>query len=94
MLSLIAQVVHEWLGLAFGAGVTVHLLLHWKWIMCVVRRFFSKLPGRVRVNSLLKVVRHGDPRGFPGLHDLENGVWLVVSPAPVDRSYESLMLSR
>jgi hypothetical protein len=47
------QTIHEWLGIAFGAGIVTHLLLHWKWIVSVVRRFFSKLPGQVRVNSLL-----------------------------------------
>ena len=47
------QTIHEWLGLAFGAGIVTHLLLHWKWIVNVVRRFFSKLPGQVRINSLL-----------------------------------------
>jgi cytochrome b len=47
------QTIHEWLGLAFGAGIVTHLLLHWKWMVNVVRRFFSKLPGQVRINSLL-----------------------------------------
>jgi hypothetical protein len=47
------QIVHEWLGIAFGVGVITHLLLHWKWIVNVVRRFFCKLPGQVRVNSIL-----------------------------------------
>jgi hypothetical protein len=47
------QAIHEWLGIAFGATIIVHLLLHWKWIVNVVRRFFSKLPGQVRINSLL-----------------------------------------
>ena len=50
------QPIHEWLGIAFGAGVVVHLLLHWQWIMNVVRRFFSKLPGQVRINSLLNIL--------------------------------------
>jgi hypothetical protein len=45
--------IHEWLGLAFGVGIITHLLLHWKWIVNVVRRFFSKLPGQVRINALL-----------------------------------------
>ncbi len=49
------QAIHEWLGIAFGAGVIVHLLLHWKWITNVVRRLFSKLPGQVRINSLLNI---------------------------------------
>jgi len=47
------QAIHEWLGIAFGVGIITHLLLHWKWIVNVVRRFFSRLPGQVRVNSLL-----------------------------------------
>jgi hypothetical protein len=34
-------------------GIITHLLLHWKWIVNIVRRFFSKLPGQVRINSLL-----------------------------------------
>lgn len=47
------QTIHEWLGLAFGAGIITHLLLHWKWIVNVVRRFFTRLPGQVRLNSIL-----------------------------------------
>ena len=47
------QTIHEWLGIAFGVGIITHLLLHWKWIVNVVRRFFRKLPGQVRINSLL-----------------------------------------
>ncbi len=47
------QTIHEWLGIAFGAAVIVHLLLHWKWISNVVRRFFRRLPGQVRLNSVL-----------------------------------------
>ena len=47
------QAIHEWLGIAFGVGIVTHLLLHWKWIVNVLRRFFSKLPGQVRINSLL-----------------------------------------
>jgi cytochrome b len=47
------QTIHEWLGIAFGVGIITHLLLHWKWIVSVVKRFFSKLPGQVRVNSIL-----------------------------------------
>ncbi len=48
--------IHEWLGLAFGAAILVHLLLHWKWIATVVRHFLSKLPGQVRLNSLLNIL--------------------------------------
>lgn len=47
------QTVHEWLGVAFGAGIITHLLLHWKWIVSVVKRFFIRLPGQVRINAIL-----------------------------------------
>jgi hypothetical protein len=47
------QTIHEWLGVAFGVGIVTHLLLHWKWIVNVVQRFFKRLPGQVRINSLL-----------------------------------------
>jgi hypothetical protein len=47
------QTIHEWLGIAFGVGIITHLLLHGKWIVNVVRRFFSTLPGQVRINALL-----------------------------------------
>jgi len=50
------QTIHEWLGLACGVGIITHLLLHWKWIVNVVRRYFRKLPGQVRINSILNTV--------------------------------------
>jgi hypothetical protein len=47
------QTIHEWLGIAFGVGIITHLLLHWKWIVNVVQRFFRRLPGQVRINAVL-----------------------------------------
>ena len=47
------QAIHEGLGIAFGVGIVTHLLLHWKWIVNVARRFVRRLPGQVRINSLL-----------------------------------------
>lgn len=48
--------VHEWLGLALGAGLLVHLLLHWKWVVRVMKRFFQPLAWRVRLNFILNTV--------------------------------------
>jgi hypothetical protein len=31
--------VHEWLGIAFGAGIITHLLLHWQWIVKAIKRY-------------------------------------------------------
>ena len=35
--------LHNWFGLAMLAGVTLHLVLHWKWISCVSQRFFKQM---------------------------------------------------
>jgi len=34
--------VHEWLSLALAAVIVVHMLLHWKWIVAVLTRFFRR----------------------------------------------------
>ncbi len=47
--------IHEWLSIALAAAVVVHLLLHWQWIVAVIRRFFSRLPGDARLNFVLNV---------------------------------------
>lgn len=49
-------VVHEWLGIAFGAAITTHLLLHWQWIVEVTKRFFSKAQWSARINYILNVL--------------------------------------
>lgn len=46
---------HEWLGLALGGAVIVHLLLNWKWVFNVTRRFFHKLQRQVRISYLLNL---------------------------------------
>lgn len=48
--------IHEWLGLAFGAGIVTHLLLHWQWIVQTTKRIFSKLPRATRVNHALNIL--------------------------------------
>jgi cytochrome b subunit of formate dehydrogenase len=30
--------LHAWTGLVMIAGVMIHLLLHWRWIVCVTKR--------------------------------------------------------
>jgi cytochrome b subunit of formate dehydrogenase len=30
--------LHVWVGLVMIAGILVHLLLHWQWIVCVTQR--------------------------------------------------------
>ena len=45
--------IHEWLGIAFGAGIITHLLLHWQWLVEVTKRFFGKAQWSARINYIL-----------------------------------------
>jgi hypothetical protein len=48
--------IHEWLGVAFGAAIVTHLVLHWSWIVGVTRRLFDRAPGSARINYTLNVL--------------------------------------
>jgi len=48
--------VHEWLGIAVGGVVVVHLLLHWDWIVKTIRKSFGKMTLRKRINFILDVL--------------------------------------
>ncbi len=45
--------IHNWTGLLTLAGLSVHISLHWKWITCVARRYFTKTAGQARLNFSL-----------------------------------------
>lgn len=47
--------IHEWLGLSLGVGIGLHLLLHWQWIVSVLKRFFSRIPLATRINLFLNM---------------------------------------
>jgi hypothetical protein len=42
--------VHEWFGLAFGAAIAVHLVLHWEWSVHVTKRLFTRGGSGPRLN--------------------------------------------
>jgi hypothetical protein len=48
--------VHEWLGIAFGAAVVTHLLLHWQWLVEVTSRFFGQIRWPARLNYLFNAL--------------------------------------
>jgi hypothetical protein len=39
-------VIHEVVGIALGAGLLVHLSLHWGWVVRTTRRLVASRPGR------------------------------------------------
>lgn len=46
--------IHEWLGLALGLVLLVHLTLHWDWVLRTTRRMFTRR-GRDRVIWLVNL---------------------------------------
>jgi hypothetical protein len=54
--------VHVWGSLAMFAGIIIHLVLHWRWIVCMVKRFvgLGERSGLVTSQPVPVVVRDGD----------------------------------
>ena len=48
--------VHEWLGIAIGAGALTHVLLHWSWVIEISKRFFGKAQMIAQVNYVLNLI--------------------------------------
>lgn len=44
--------LHEWLSFAFCGVFVTHLLMSWRWVTAVLRRFVSKLGLETRVNAM------------------------------------------
>jgi hypothetical protein len=45
--------LHNWVGLAMLTGVAAHLILHWRWIACILERLWGKLAQQARLNFSL-----------------------------------------
>jgi hypothetical protein len=45
--------VHEWFGLAFGAAIVVHLVLHWEWIVRATGKLLGAKGTGLRLNYLV-----------------------------------------
>lgn len=48
--------LHELIGLGFGVGLLVHIVLHWRWIVNITLHFFRKLFHESRFNYLLNLI--------------------------------------
>ncbi|MFK7801759.1 MAG: cytochrome b/b6 domain-containing protein [Anaerolineae bacterium] len=47
---------HQIIGVVFGAGILYHVLLHWKWVVSVTKRFFKRQPKQTRINYILNML--------------------------------------
>ena len=54
--ALTGLALHEWLGIAVGTVIVVHLLLGWQWIAAITSNFFQGLPGLTRITYLLDFI--------------------------------------
>jgi hypothetical protein len=52
--------IHEWLAVALAGTLIAHLLLHWKWVVCVAATFFKKLWNKSRLQFILDVLLLAD----------------------------------
>ena len=54
--EITGETLHEWIGLALLLGLLTHLLLHWKWVINITKRIFSKkLKTKTRLNYLIVI---------------------------------------
>jgi len=40
--------LHTWASLVMIAGVAVHIVLHWKWIVCLTKKMMPSPPRRAK----------------------------------------------
>ncbi|MEI8133390.1 MAG: twin-arginine translocation signal domain-containing protein [Leptolinea sp.] len=45
--------LHQWIGIAIGVILLVHLAFHFNWVVTVVDRFFGTLKWQARINLLI-----------------------------------------
>jgi hypothetical protein len=50
------ETIHEWLAVAPAGVLVVHILLHWKWVVQVTKRFVQQLRTSVRLNYIINAL--------------------------------------
>lgn len=69
--------VHEWLAVALGGTIIVHLLLNWNWLVEVTKRFFTKGLNGARTNYILNWLLFID-----GIMIMVSGIMISESIVP------------
>lgn len=47
---------HEWLAAALAGVLVVHILVHWKWVVQVTKRFIGQMRSHVRLNYMVNAL--------------------------------------
>lgn len=68
-LDLTGLTWHQWLGVGVGIFALYHLLIHWKWVLTVTKRFFGRTSGQSRTYYLIdwSLLLSGGMIGISGL---------------------------
>lgn len=53
LMDLTGIELHQWIGIAIGAFIVVHLAFHWNWVITVADRFFGNTSWCARINLLI-----------------------------------------
>lgn len=48
--------LHKWLGGGMAMAVFIHIILHWRWIQAISKRFLRKMPFQLRLKAVLNVL--------------------------------------
>ncbi len=48
-----AKEFHAWLSVITLTGVIIHLALHWRWVTCMLGRFWGRTSAQARLNFVL-----------------------------------------
>lgn len=69
--------IHEWLGIVLGGVLVYHVLVHWEWIVAVVRRTFGRLPAIHRLKALVDLLLFLDMVAL-----IATGLWISEAALP------------
>lgn len=50
------ETIHEWLGIAIGFIVIIHILLHWKWLVLNTKQFLTRIKTEARLNYIVDIL--------------------------------------
>ena len=50
--------IHHWFGLFFGIIASVHLILHWKWLVAMTKRLIGKIKNNIETKSKRNIIHY------------------------------------